>query len=402
MIKTNKVKRPIVPSRICSTAFICLTHQSVQGRLYHLKAFVAIDRMALEFACRLIHACPMMTNREHQLLAKIKEWTASPFIGDDCAVLPGWGLVTSDTLVEGTHFRLDWTDLVSLGYKSCAVNLSDIAAMAGRPRFITVALTLPRHFGESELRQLYLGLNQCAGLHRAKIVGGDLTGGEKLAISITAIGDLHEAGVMRRNGARAGDLVIVTGDFGGSGAALSLLNRESINPPSPYAHDLQSSLQLGLLKPGSDSRLILDKHFRPQARLRESWSLVEATCGKGSLMDASDGLADALVQIAVASGVSMQIELNSVPLSPGVDKFCASWGKRDPLAFAFYGGEDYELVGTVPQGLWQNNPQLAQIFKVIGQVSDQTPSVVQFLEDGKSTDRLSGCADLSNCFQHFW
>ncbi len=367
-----------------------------------MKAFVAIDRMALEFACRLIHACPMMTNREHQLLAKIKEWTASPFIGDDCAVLPGWGLVTSDTLVEGTHFRLDWTDMVSLGYKSCAVNLSDIAAMAGRPRFITVALTLPRQFGESELRQLYLGLNQCAALHRAKIIGGDLTGGDKLAISITAIGDVHESGVMRRNGAQSGDLVIVTGDFGGSGAALSLLNRESINAPSPYAHDLQSSLQLGLLKPGSDSRLILDKHFRPEPRLRESWALVQATSGRGSLMDASDGLADALVQIAFASGVSMAIELGDIPLSSGVDKFCASWGQRDALAFALYGGEDYELVGTIPEDLWHSHPQLAQTFKVIGTVSGKTPSVVQFLEDGKSTDRLSGFADLSNCFQHFW
>lgn len=120
-----------------------------------------------------------MLTREQVLVKKIKEWTKSSYIGDDCAVLADGKLVTSDTLVEGTHFRLDFTDWRQLGWKSCAVNLSDIAAMAGRPRYLTVALTIPAQIEnlEENLEQFYLGFGQCAKAYGAEIVGGDLTVG---------------------------------------------------------------------------------------------------------------------------------------------------------------------------------------------------------------------------------
>ena len=338
--------------------------------------------------------------RELKLIAGIKEWTGSPFIGDDCAVLPGRGLVTTDTLVEGTHFRLEWTDLLALGWKACAVNLSDIAAMAGRPRFLTVALTMPGDFGTSELRRLYLGLCDCAARYRARIVGGDLTSGEKLVINVTAMGDVHEAGIMRRSTAAVGEIVVVTGSFGGSGAALSLLNRlsQSETRPGPLGASL---IPLALLRPGSHSQKLLQMHFRPEPRLSSAWHLVELTGGRGSLMDASDGLADGLVQIARASGVAMTIDLDKIPVPEAVYEYSRQW-QKDPLAFALYGGEDYELVGTVPEELLPELLKLDPSFSPIGVVREGRSGEVMFREGGKISERLTGFADLSNCFQHFW
>lgn len=331
---------------------------------------------------------------EHRYIAKIKEWTGSSFIGDDCAILPGWGLVSSDTLVEGTHFRLDWTDLVSLGFKACAVNLSDIAAMAGRPRFVTAAITMPRDFGESELRRLYQGLTDCAATYRTKIVGGDLTSGDKLVINLTVLGDVHECGVMKRSTARDGELVIGTGNFGASGAALSLLNRQT---------DLKEGRSAsGLFRPGSSGQELLDAHFKPLPRLCQSWSLVRLTKGQGSLMDASDGLADALVQICQASQVDMEIDLDKIPVSQAVRQYAQEW-QKDELAYALYGGEDYELVGTISEAHWPLLKESEPSFSLFGRVVQSgSPGNVQFFEGGKKSKRLGGQADLSNCFQHFW
>ncbi len=353
-----------------------------------------------------------MPSSEHRYIAKIKEWTSSSFIGDDCAILPGWGLVSSDTLVEGTHFRLDWTDLVSLGFKACAVNLSDIAAMAGRPRFVTAAITMPRDFGESELRRLYQGMTDCATTYRTKIVGGDLTSGDKLVINLTVLGDIHECGVMKRSTAKAGQLVIATGSFGASGAALSLLNRQT--------EANLSSLSSSRFRPGSPARFLLDAHFRPQPKLCQSWSMVRLTNGEGSLMDASDGLADALVQICQASQVDMEIDLDKIPVSAAVRQYAQVW-QKDELAYALYGGEDYELVGTISEAHWPALQESEGSFSVLGRVVEKSGAAdigsdaildrasgdnrrrnVLFFEGGKRSKRLGGQADLSNCFQHFW
>lgn len=335
-----------------------------------------------------------MPSSEHRYIAKIKEWTSSSFIGDDCAILPGWGLVSSDTLVEGTHFRLDWTDLVSLGFKACAVNLSDIAAMAGRPRFVTAAITMPRDFGESELRRLYQGLTDCAASYRTKIVGGDLTSGDKLVINLTVLGDVHECGVMKRSTARAGELVIATGQFGASGAALSLLNRQT---------DLKEGRRASsLFRPGSSAQELLDAHFKPLPRLCQSWSMVRLTKGQGSLMDASDGLADALVQICQASQVDMEIDLDKIPVSQAVSHYARQW-QKDELAYALYGGEDYELVGTISEAQWPLLKESEPSFSVLGRVvQSRDPGNVLFFEGDNRSKRLGGQADLSNCFQHFW
>ncbi len=192
----------------------------------------------------------------------------------------------------------------------------------------------------------------------------------------------------------------MTGSFGGSGAALSLLNRlsQSETRPGPLG---ASMIPLALLRPGSHSARLLQMHFRPEPRLESAWQLVELTGGRGSLMDASDGLADGLVQIARASGLAMTIDLDKIPVPEAVIEYSRTW-QKDPLAFALYGGEDYELVGTVPE---EHLPELLQrdpSFTAIGVVRSGACGEVRFQEGGKISERLNGFADLSNCFQHFW
>jgi len=337
-----------------------------------------------------------MLTREQALVKKIKEWSGSTYIGDDCAVLSGGLLVSTDTLVEGTHFRLDFTDWRRLGWKSCAVNLSDIAAMAGRPRYLTVALTLPADTGEENIRQFYSGFVACAKMFNAEIVGGDLTVGREVAINVTVIGDSHEAGLMLRSGAKPGDVVLVTGHFGASAAGLQLLLSGTL---SNYAINNYSQL--------------LAAHLEPQPRLSQSWALVRLTAGAGALMDASDGLADALYQIAEQSHVDIDVDMAAIPLSSATSAY-ASELKKDPLAWALYGGEDYELVATIPAHLWLEGQSAADglqfPFKKIGDVIARSAKVnaqgedapqIRLLENGAVSERSSGVVDLNNCFKHF-
>ncbi|CAN5593641.1 thiamine-phosphate kinase [soil metagenome] len=346
-----------------------------------------------------------MLTREQVLVKKIKQWTESSYIGDDCAVLQGGKLVSTDTLVEGTHFRLDFTDWRKLGWKSCAVNLSDVAAMAGRPQYLTVALTLPPEPEskrlptlEDNLEQFYMGFSQCAKSFGVDIVGGDLTVGPLLVINVTVIGESHEAGMLMRSGAQPGDVVIVTGQFGSSAAGLQLL--------------LQGK---AVTFSGGPREELLTAHLEPAPRLREAWTLVELVGSRGSLMDASDGLGDALWQIAEQSQVDIETDLESLPLSAAMLDF-AKLSAVDPYQWALYGGEDYELVATISASDWskaqwqadQNNTNFP--FKKIGVVL-ASPSEsgdnslerarVRLLSTGRGDDCGNSVVNLSNCFKHF-
>lgn len=338
-----------------------------------------------------------MLTREQVLVKKIKEWTGSSYIGDDCAVLADGKLVTSDTLVEGTHFRLDFTDWRQLGWKSCAVNLSDIAAMAGRPRYLTVALTIPAQIEnlEENLEQFYLGFGQCAKAYGAEIVGGDLTVGPHLVVNVTAIGESNEAGLLLRSGAQPGDVVIVTGSFGSSAAGLQLL--------------LQSA---GGSRRSPEREELLLAHLEPSPRLAEAKTLVHLVGSRGALMDASDGLGDALWQISDQSQVDMEIDLEAIPLNADMVDFAVSIGV-DPYQWALYGGEDYELVATISLGDWlkaQSQSAESFPFKKIGVVlasqnkasnNEIESSRVRLLVTDKGVKTCSGVVNLSNCFKHF-
>lgn len=319
---------------------------------------------------------------EHRLIAKIQEWTNSSHIGDDCAILGGQALASVDSLVEGTHFKLTTTSLEDLGWKSVAVNLSDIAAMAGRPRYILVSVGMPEYIGEAELEQLYRGISDCASQYRVKVAGGDLTKSPVLFLSITVIGSVHEEGHLERSGAQAGDVVVVTGDFGASAAGLDQLSRQSAKGQSSFTK--------------SQSNYLTERHRRPLPRLCESWALVRKSGSRGALMDTSDGLADALVQICRASNVGMNIDIEKVPVHQETVAAAREAGV-DPLDWVLYGGEDYELVACVDKSTWQrladsqHNP-----FTEIGSVTDT--GRIAFMRGEKQDAGLS--LTLEKCYQH--
>ncbi|MDZ4834512.1 MAG: thiamine-phosphate kinase [Candidatus Melainabacteria bacterium] len=324
---------------------------------------------------------------EHQLVQRIKSWTGSRYIGDDCAVLPSGLLVSTDTLVEGTHFRLATTSLADLGWKAIAVNLSDIAAMGGRPRHLLVSVGFPATMSEREMESLYGGFVDCANRYRTRIVGGDLVKARDLTISVTVMGETHEHGVFTRSGAEVGDVVIVTGDFGASAAGFYLLEHGE-------TETLSAAEQAGVWRANRSGGTCVTRHRRPLPRLCESWALNRAALGAGALMDASDGLADALVQIARSSNVALRVDLKNVPVHDETLETAQKAG-RDPLDWVLYGGEDYELVACISEQSWQrlqgfeHNP-----FKAIGIVEDG---------DGVSLTLGGKCGpdlDLEKCFQH--
>ncbi|MBI2811966.1 MAG: thiamine-phosphate kinase [Candidatus Melainabacteria bacterium] len=287
------------------------------------------------------------------------------------AVVADGVLLTTDTLVEGTHFLLPQIALRDLGWKSIAVNLSDVAAMAGRPRNLLVSITVPPHLDKVAFRELYEGMIECSKTYGAQIVGGDLTKGPALTIGITVQGKQHENGCLLRSGAKSGDLVIVTGDFGASRAGLWLLLNQ-LDSAKEFPHAISA-------------------HIHPLPRLCESWSMVRRTAGRGALMDASDGLADALSQICRSSDVGMDIDLEKLPIDAETIAIAQLAG-ADPVDWALYGGEDYELVGCIPESSlkdWvDDNP-----FHVIGVVTAADEINL------KSGEKIASQLDLSKCFE---
>jgi thiamine-monophosphate kinase len=308
---------------------------------------------------------------EHRLIASIQQWVGGKFIGDDCAVLPGGLVATSDTLVEGTHFDIALTSMQDLGWKSVAVNLSDVAAMGAQATYLLVNLTLPEGFAQGKVRALFEGMVDCARTFRSQIVGGDITRGPHLVITITALGDCHAGGCLRRSTALPGDVVVVSGDFGASAAGLWALRGRQ----KSFEH-------------------CKTKHLRPIPRLVESAMLIERTGSRAALMDASDGLGDALAQIAAQSQVGMRIEMDSVPIHVQTGKAAASAGVM-PEDWALYGGEDYELVATLPREIWLPWKETAyNPFTEIGTVDSSGRIELRHPQKGLLP------LDLSKSFQH--
>jgi thiamine-monophosphate kinase len=248
-------------------------------------------------------------------------------IGDDAAVLqpdPGRELVVVvDTLVSGVHFPADIA-AADLGYRAVAVNLSDIAAMGARPRWMTLALTIPAA-GEGWLADFAAGLFEAAAGSGVVLVGGDTTRGDSVVVSVQITGDIRQGDAVLRSGARAGDTVFVTGTVGDAAAGLELLAQ------------------------GRADEYLASRLLRPCARVRYGQLLP----GRASAaIDISDGLAGDLQKLLEASGVGAELDLDRLPLS---DALCRHFDRDDRLRFALTGGDDYELcftaaAGTAPDG----------------------------------------------------
>ncbi|MGB9920703.1 MAG: thiamine-phosphate kinase [Moorellales bacterium] len=250
--------------------------------------------------------------------------------GDDAAaftVVPGHlVLATTDTLVEGVHFRREWAEPWQIGYKALAVNLSDIAAMGGRPTFALVALGLPGELSADWVDGFYEGLEQCARQWGAFIIGGDTVAAPVMTVTITLLGEVEPKKVLSRQSALPGDLLVVTGDLGASAAGLEELERP--------------------LAAGSAARAsVRARHLLPRPRIREGRIL--AGCGGvGAVIDLSDGLARGAWEIASASKLGLEIYADHLPISRWTREVAERHGK-DPVEWALYGGEDYELLFSV-------------------------------------------------------
>ncbi len=252
-------------------------------------------------------------------------------IGDDAAVVDPAGdlvVVTTDMLVEGTHFRLDLCDPFSLGWKSAAVNISDIAAMGAMPTCAFISIGLP-DLDVEFVEQFYAGFREISDKFGSVIAGGDTVGSDKgVVIGVTQLGAVAPGKYLTRTGAKPGDAIMVTGTLGDSLIGLELL------------------LKLGLDAARDTSEYLVDRHLLPEPRIEQSAAL--AGTGKvTSMMDLSDGLSRDLQRLCKASGVGAQIYAEWLPISDELREAAGELG-LDPVIAAAKGGEDYELLFTCP------------------------------------------------------
>ncbi len=325
-------------------------------------------------------------------------------VGDDCAVLEFEAgkqvLVTTDLLMEGVHFDLQYVPLKHLGYKSAMVNLSDIYAMNGRPRQMTVSLALSKRFSVEDLEDFYEGLRLACEAHGCDIVGGDtsssLTG---LAISITCIGDARPEDVVYRNGAKDTDLICVTGDLGAAYMGLQLLEREK----TVYNQQLREAQQRGEkadslppFQPDFTGReYLLERQLKPEARKDIIEALVKAGIRPTAMMDISDGLSSELYHICTQSHTGCRIYEERIPLDYQT-AVMAEEMNMNVTTCALNGGEDYELLFTVPL---TDHDRVAAIpgVKVIGHITKPELGLQLVCRDGVEMElKAQGWNPLKN------
>ncbi|WP_159783935.1 thiamine-phosphate kinase [Sodalinema gerasimenkoae] len=264
---------------------------------------------------------------ERELLKRLQQFCPRDIIGDDGAVLavpPSQSLVvTTDTLVNGVHFSPQTTSAEDVGWRAVAANLSDLAAMGATPLGITVSLALPRETELAWLDGLYQGMVACLEVYATPLVGGDLCRASEISLNITALGSVASA--IYRHQARVGDAIVVSGVHGASRAGLELLLND---------------LQWGDLDPQIRENLI-SAHQRPRPRLDLLEPLQRLGIGRIAGMDSSDGLGDAVIQLAHESGVKAQLWGDRLPSPPGLSAMVPPDLAQD---WVLWGGEDFELV----------------------------------------------------------
>ena len=296
-------------------------------------------------------------------------------VGDDCAVLhyPDTEvLVTSDMLMEGVHFDLTYTDLKHLGWKSAMVNISDIFAMNGTPRQMTVSLALSKRFSVEDVEQFYDGLRLACQKWGVDIVGGDTTSSYTgLAISITCIGEARKEDIVYRNGARETDLICVSGDLGAAYMGLQLLEREK----AVYYQMVEEAKKKGTAMPDfqpdfSGKEYLLQRQLNAEARGDIVQRLREAGIRPTSMMDISDGLSSELMHICTQSHVGCRIFEKQLPIDYQT-AVMAEELNMNVTTCALNGGEDYELLFTVPIGDHEKIQAIEDV-RLIGHITQES------------------------------
>ena len=301
-------------------------------------------------------------------------------VGDDCAVLSypdSEVLVTTDLLMEGVHFDLTYIDLKHLGYKSAMVNISDIFAMNGTPRQITVSLALSKRFSVEDVEEIYEGIRLACEKWNVDIVGGDTTSSYTgLAISITCIGEARKEDIVYRNGARDTDLICVSGDLGAAYMGLQLLEREKsvyyqmVDEAKRKKAADSSAVSISDFQPDfSGKEYLLQRQLQTEARGDIIQRLREAGIKPTAMMDVSDGLSSELMHICKQSGVGCRIFEKNIPIDYQT-AVMAEEMEMNVTTCALNGGEDYELVFTVPIGDHEKIEALEDVH-LIGHITDQ-------------------------------
>lgn len=298
-------------------------------------------------------------------------------VGDDAAVLTEESdrvrLVTSDMLLEGVHFDLVYTPLKHLGYKAVVVNLSDIFAMNGRPEAITVSLGLSSKFSVEQMEELYSGMYAALSHYGVDLVGGDTCASQNgLVISITCLGSAKRSEVVYRHGAKPNDLLCCTGNLGAAYMGLMLLEREKrvfLADPTPF-----------FAPKFEERKYIIERQLRPEAR----GDIIEALSNAGvqptSMIDISDGLSSETHHLCTESGVGAVIYAERIPMD--TETFAmAEELSVDPFAAALDGGEDYELLFTVPLECYSVIEAMKGV-SIIGHITEKESGVKLVLPDG--------------------
>lgn len=296
-------------------------------------------------------------------------------VGDDAAILrcPSGTdqLVTTDLLLEGVHFDLTYVPLKHLGYKSAVVNFSDIYAMGGTPRQITVSLGISRRFAVEHIDELYAGIRLACEIYGVDLVGGDTTSSRQgLVISITCIGEVAEGGAICRDGARDTDLICVSGDLGAAYMGLQLLEREKV--ASAGDKDFQPDFQ--------GKEYLVERQLKPEARRDVIEALHEAGIRPTAMMDVSDGLSSELLHICKASDTGCRVYEDRIPIDYQTAVMAEELGMNLVTA-ALNGGEDYELLFTVPLTAHQAVEKIPGV-KVIGHITKPELGCAMVTRDG--------------------
>lgn len=301
-------------------------------------------------------------------------------VGDDAAVLdyPDTEvLVTTDMLLENVHFDLTYVPLKHLGYKSAVVNFSDIYAMGGTPRQITVSLGISKRFTVEHIEELYSGIRLACEIYGVDIVGGDTCSSHQgLVISVTCIGDAPRGTAIRRNGAKPNDIICVSGDLGAAYMGLQVLEREKV--ASAGQKDFQPDF--------AGKEYIIERQLKPEARRDVIENLAKAGIKPTAMMDVSDGLSSELLHICKQSGVGCRVYEDRIPIDYQT-ALMAEELNMNLVTAALNGGEDYELLFTVPLGMHDRLAEVPGIHE-IGYITDASKGCALVGRDGQSEIEL--------------
>jgi len=309
---------------------------------------------------------------------EIKNRTTLRGVGDDCAVLEykdSEVLVSTDLLVEGIHFDLTYVPLKHLGYKSAVVNFSDIYAMNGRPQQIVVSLAISKRFTVEHIEELYAGLRLACDLYGVDLVGGDTTTSRSgLVISITVIGSGEKDRIVYRDGARDTDLICVTGDLGSAYMGLQLLEREKV--ASAGRADFQPDF--------GGKEYLIERQLKPEARRDVIEALAKACIVPTAMMDISDGLSSELLHICKASHTGCRVYEDRIPIDYQT-AVMAEELNMNLVTAAMNGGEDYELLFTVPLHAHEEIKKIQGV-RVIGHITRPELGCAMVTRDGNEME----------------